>query len=398
MSFFEGINYSLVVIELKVLQVCPRFSPFIGGIATHVKELAKNLASLGVDVEVYTTDPEGRLPKREIMDSVTVNRFRSYSLGDLYFFSPGLYRELRKLRSADVVHVHNYQDFCALAAVCAKRNYQKPLIFTPHFHPVGANELRTMGKKLYASLVGRHIFENSDAVIAVSNYEKHLLSETFHFNEQRITYVPNGINVKNCTYVARGINPRKKSILYVGRLEEYKGVQYLISAFPKVREKEKDAQLLIVGMGSHKKKLVSLAESLGVRNNVHFLGNVSDVELANLYSTSSLFVMPSKYEAFCIAMVEAMGCGLPVIATRVGGMSELIGNNLRGLLIDYPPDVKTLAEMESRLLGDSSFSSRIGHVARDYVLEEFSWRLVAENLIKVYTTLCGCEPDTSLEN
>jgi glycosyltransferase involved in cell wall biosynthesis len=398
MNFFVGINYSLVVIELKVLQVCPRFSPFIGGIATHVKELAKNLVTLGVEVEVYTTDPEGRLPKKEIRDAVSVNRFRSYSFGDLYFFSPGLYRALKKLKSADVVHVHNYQDFCALAAVCAKRNNQKPLIFTPHFHPVGANELRTMGKKLYASLVGRRIFENSDAVIAVSNYEKHLLPETFQLSEQRIMYVPNGINVENCKHAIRINNSPKKNILYVGRLEEYKGVQYLISAFPKVRGKEKDAQLLIVGVGSQKKKLVSLAESLGVRNDVHFLGNVSDVELADLYSASSLFVMPSEYEAFCIAVAEAMAFGLPIIATRVGGMPELIGDNSRGLLINYPPDVKTLAEMELRLLNDSNFSSKIGHAARDYALAEFSWRSVAENLVKVYTSLCGCEPETSLEN
>lgn len=384
MNLFKG-----VVIELKVLQVCPRFSPFIGGISTHVEELAKNLVSLGLDVEVYTTDPEGRLPKKEIRDGVGINRFRSYSYGDLYFFSPGLYRALKKLRSADVVHVHNYQDFCALAAVYAKRNFQKPLVFTPHFHPVGANKLRTMGKKLYASLVGRHIFANSDAVIAVSNYERRLISETFHFNEQRITHVPNGINAKNFMGVARGISSPKKSILYVGRLEEYKGVQYLIGAFPNVREKEKDAQLLIVGVGSQKRKLVSLAESLGVQDDVHFLGTVSDAELANLYSTSNLFVMPSEYEAFCIAMVEAMAYGLPIIATRVGGMPELIGNNLRGLLINYPPDVKTLAEMESYLLKDSDFSSKIGHAARDYVLEEFSWRSVAENLVKVYASLCG---------
>jgi glycosyltransferase involved in cell wall biosynthesis len=387
MNFFEDINCFLVVIELKVLQVCPRYSPFIGGIATHVEELAKNLVSLGADVEVYTTDPEGRFPKKEIRDAVSVNRFQSYSFGDLYFFSPGLYRALKKLRSADVVHVHNYQDFCALAAVCAKRNYQKPLIFTPHFHPAGANELRTMGKKLYASLVGRHIFENSDAVIAVSNYERHLLSETFHFNEQRITYVPNGINAKNCMYVARGIDSPKKSILYVGRLEEYKGVQYLISAFPKVREKEKDAQLLIVGVGSHKKKLVSLAESLGVRNDVHFLGNVSDVDLANLYSTSSLFVMPSEYEAFCIAMVEAMACGLPVIATRVGGMAELIGKDKRGFLIDYPPDIGQLAEMELNLLDNSNLSNKIGHAARDYALKAFSWRSVARKVLDIYSVL-----------
>jgi glycosyltransferase involved in cell wall biosynthesis len=215
------------------------------------------------------------------------------------------------------------------------------------------------------------------------------LAKTFQLNEQKTVYVPNGINVENCKYQARANDSNKKSMLYVGRLEEYKGVQYLLKAFPEVKENERDAQLLIVGEGSHKKKLIALADHLGIRKDAHFLGNVSDLELANLYSTSSLFVMPSEYEAFCISLVEAMAYGLPVIATKVGGMSEIIGKNLRGLLIDYPPDVKKLAEMESLLLSDAGFSGKIGHAARDYVLATFSWRSVAENLVEVYTTLCG---------
>lgn len=380
-TFFDGCW------KMKVLQVCPRFSPFRGGIATHVEELTKNLIALGVDVEVYTTDPEGRLPSKETRNSMKLTRFRSYTLNDLYFFSPGLYLAMKKLENIDIVHVHNYQDFSALAASETKRNYRKPMIFTPHFHPIGASKLRTIGKRIYAALVGERIFQNSDAVIAVSKYEKHLLSESFHLNEESVSYIPNGINVENCGPLARTHKSVEKSILYVGRLEKYKGVQFLIRAFQKVKETEKTSRLLIVGEGSFKKKLIALADDLGLRSHVYFLGNVSNLELSNLYSRSSLFVMPSEYEAFCITLVEAMSYGLPVIATKVGGMSELIGRNSRGLLIDYPPDIEKLAELEMSLLDDSSFSNKIGQTARDYVLARFSWRSVAEKVLKIYSTV-----------
>lgn len=373
---------------MRIAQLCPRYRPDIGGIQTHVEAISKQLTSLGVDVEIYTTDPSGKLPRHEEIDGVNVHRFRSYSFRDLYYFSPSLLSGLMDLEDVDIVHAHSYQEFCTLAAVCAKRSFRKPLVFTPHFHPTGSSKLRTIGKRFYALTVGGYLFQKSDAVVAVSRYEKQLLAETFQLSERKITYIPNGINVENYKLSVRDNHSHKKSILCVGRLEEYKGVQYLIEAFPIVKEKVKDVQLVIVGDGSHKKRLVALADHLNIRKDVHFLGYISDSQLTNLYLTSSLFVMPSAYEAFCIALVEAMAHGLPVIATKVGAMSELIGKNLRGFLIDYPPDVKTLADMESLLLNDSDLSCKISHAARDYVLATFSWRSTAENLLKVYTELC----------
>ena len=241
-------------------------------------------------------------------------------------------------------------------------------------------------------MLAKYLFKKSDMIIAVSHYEKRLLTEKFQLDERKIRYVPNGINVEKYSSHVHDVARKdyaseEKTILYVGRLEEYKGVQFLLRAFPKIIATIKNCQLLIAGDGNYKKALISLVDRLKIRNKVYFLGNVTESELIRLYLSSNVLIMPSQYEAFCIVLAEAMACGLPVIATRVGGIPELLGNN-RGFLIDYPPEINTLAKMTVYLLSNPSLSMRIGLEARKFVLPKFSWRSVTEDLFEIYNEVC----------
>lgn len=154
---------------MKIAYVTPRFHPYIGGVETHVYEIAKRIAKK-FDVEVLTTDPGGKLPKVEEIDGITVRRFGSFAPSEAYYFSLELYRYLKKNSERyDLVHAHNYHAFPALFAALTKK--KNKFLFTPHYHAAGHSFFRNLLHKPY-KLVGRKIFEKADAIICVSNYEK----------------------------------------------------------------------------------------------------------------------------------------------------------------------------------------------------------------------------------
>jgi len=376
---------------MEILHVCPAFFPYRGGVETYVREVSKRLADLGVGVRIFTTDPSGRLPKKERIDGVEVSRFKSFSPNQKDgFISLSLYLALKKLKDIGIIHAHSYPAFPAVAAAMTKRDNGKRLVFTPHYGGYevqgDGNFLRTIIKKCYNYSLGRYIFDRVDTVTVTSEFEIRLLNRKFGLEKRKVHYIPNGVNVKNVV-VSRSKEPCLKTILYVGRLEKYKGVQFLVAAFSRVKNVFPDARLVIVGNGTYKKTLISLVNDLKLRDSVRFLENVSDQELTRLYSSSSIFVTLPQYEPFGIALVEAMAYGLPVIATKVGGIPELVRSGETGFLLDFPPNENTLTQLISFLLENVDFSINVGHKAKMVTLSRFSWDRTAHKLYGVYELL-----------
>ncbi|WP_269851231.1 glycosyltransferase family 4 protein [Methanosarcina horonobensis] len=153
---------------MKIAQICPRYFPDIGGVETHVKEISERLVKAGHDVEVITTDPTGKLNRRETINGVKVIRFRSFAPGNAYYFAPQIYFYL-KMHSFDVIHAHSYHALPALFAALGKS--ERRLVFTPHYHRSGHTAFRNLLHKPYR-LFGKVIFSRADSVICVSEYEK----------------------------------------------------------------------------------------------------------------------------------------------------------------------------------------------------------------------------------
>lgn len=372
---------------MKIIQVCPAFSPYRGGVETHVEEISKRLAMAGFDVKIYSTDPSGKLPKRQNKSNLEIFRFRSLSPKRVYFFAPELYRALAKAEDVDIIHAHGYPNFPALASAAAKSRNKKPFVFTPHY---GGYDVQTMGtgiwrifaKKAYNLSVGKYIMSRADAVVTVGKLERKAVKEKFGVESERIRYIPNGVNAGR---FQKSANKRdKKTILYVGRLEKYKGVHFLLKAFKKLEVIHPDAELVIVGSGPYKEELVRLANCLNFTRNVKFLENVPEESLTQLYESSSVFVALSQYEGQPISLVEAMASGLPVVATNVGAIPELIRDQETGILLSFPPEEKILVKHLGLLLGNEDFSRKIGEEARRTILSTFSWDRTVNELIDLY--------------
>jgi glycosyltransferase involved in cell wall biosynthesis len=368
---------------MKIVQVCPRFIPSYGGIETHVREISGHLLKLGLEIEVFTVDPTNRLPKEELIDGIRVSRFHSFTFDEVHFFAPKLYSKLARLDDADLIHVHDYQDLPDVALLLSMKSHI-PYVLTPHFHPVGGSSWRTMAKRAYGLFFGKRFLEKAKMIITVSNHERKLLRKTFGLSYDKIKYIPNGIDVKKFRNISRKSVQAEKVILFVGRLEKYKGVHILLKAFSRIKKDVPRSRLVVVGTGPYKRNLLRLACQLKLSDSVEFIERVSDKELLRLYCSSSVFVMPSHYEAFCFALVEAMACGLPVIATSVGGMKEIVQSNVNGFLVNYPLDEVSLADLTAELLTNQELSRRLGDRGRDFVLSRFSWEDIVRELYRTY--------------
>jgi glycosyltransferase involved in cell wall biosynthesis len=376
---------------MEVLQVCPLFLPYHGGLETHVTEVSKRLARLGFSVRIYTTDPTGKLKRRQTINELKIFRFRSYTLNNVYFFAPKLYSMLKKAKDVDVLHVHGYPNFPALAAALAKAKNRKPLVFTPHYggydvYTLGTSILRIFAKRLYNFSIGKYIFSKADAIIIVGKFEREILKQKFNVDEAKIRYIPNGVNTARFKGLTKN-DHSVKTILYVGRVEKYKGVHFLVEAFSKVKDTFPNSQLLIVGSGPYKEKLMYLTRSFRLQKSVKFLENISQDHLTKLYLSSNVFVTLPQFEGQPIALVEAMSYGLPVIATKVGAIPELIHHARTGFLLSFPPDMKTLVELIKLCLEKPEYSAKVGLEARNVILSRFSWDRTVQNLIELYEQL-----------
>lgn len=355
---------------MRILHICPRYYPDIGGVEEHVRNICERLAKK-FEVLVFTTDPTGKLPKEELVNEVKVTRLKSWAPGEAYYFSATLKRHLAKYSNTfDIVHAHNYSALPALYA--AQTKGKNRLVFTPHYHGTGHTFFRSLLHKPY-KLLGKTIFKKADKIICVSNYEKGLITNNFKVDEKKIVVIPNGINFDEFKSLKR-TKKNYKSILCVSRLEKYKGVQYLIKVLPLL---ENDVILEIVGKGPYKEKLIELAKKMDVTERVKFFQNLPRNELLQRYVNADVFILLSKHEAYGLSVAEALYAGIPCIVAGKSALTEWVDNeNCFG--VDDPQDLDMLADLIRKVAGKHVYKFRI-----------LNWDEVAEMLVKLYFDICN---------
>ena len=370
---------------MSILQVCAKYYPDIGGLESHVQNISERLAQKN-DVSVLTTDPVGTLPKEEVINGVRVRRFKSWAPNGSYYFSGDLKKFLVKESDEyDIVHAHGYHAFPALYAAQAKG--RNKLVFTPHYHGGGHTFFRNLLHKPY-KFFGSKIFEMTDRIICVSNYEKTLVMDHFKVEEKKVTVIPNGVHLKEFENLKKRVQ-NHKTLLYVGRLEKYKGVQFLIKALQKLRS---NVIVDIVGKGSYKNTLIKLAMKLGVRNRIRFFSELSRAELIQRYSEADVFLFLSKYEAYGICVAEALASRTPCILANTSALREWVDNECC-FAVDYPIKVDTLSKLITEVIGTKVDKVKLWDW--EDVVDEVT--LVYENLL-TETNVGGLDKSTQMCN
>jgi D-inositol-3-phosphate glycosyltransferase len=238
----------------------------------------------------------------------------------------------------------------------------------------------------------------------VSNHrEKVQMVWTYGVPAEKISVIPCGVDPS--LFIPRNAEqskahlglPDKRYILFVGRIDPVKGIDTLLRAIKRVKEARnalQDVHLLIIGgdldhteagQNSEINKLKRLTETLGIKDMVTFLGAQRQDQLPYFFAAADMCILPSRYESFGMVALEAMACGTPVIASKVGGLASFIQNGMSGLLIPEGDEV-SLAEKILLLLTNTSFKDTLGGEARNRALE-FSWPLVTQQVLSLYQNM-----------
>ena len=310
--------------RLRLLQVAPRYLPFVGGTEIHTAEVSTRLAALGHDVTVVTADAAPGEVVEEVRDGVRIVRHPSITGSRDYYFSPSLYSMVSQWQG-DLVHVQGYHTFLAPVAMLAAIRGDHPFVLT--FHSGGhSSQLRRRLRPLQRSLL-RPLLGRSRGLIGVSDFETRLFSQRLRLPEVPFATIPNGssLTVETHATMVEGHRPHGVRICSIGRLERYKGHHRAIGAMPHLRKLLPGAVLQIIGSGTYERTLRELASNAGAANCVEFLSIPAErrVEMAAAIRAADLVVLLSDYESQGIAVLEALSLERPVLVSDAAALADL---------------------------------------------------------------------------
>jgi glycosyltransferase involved in cell wall biosynthesis len=372
---------------MKILMITPFYYPIIGGSETQIENLAINLNKIGMrtDVVTFNFDEMMRpLPfeKNEIINGLRVIKKPAFNFLPIHHnkinfmvnFIPRKFNQIFK--EYDVLHFHNETD---LSLPLFSYKIRKPKVF----HLRCLNVTYPIFKRNF--VCRRLLRKIANVYIAQSKYVSSLLLD-LGVPENRIKVIPNAVDIFSFYPGGEKVSNR---FLYVGRIEEYKGLHVLLKSLRLVRM---PVELLIigpmVGESDYHQKIMRLMDKINneTSHNVVYLGAKKSSELLQYYQSAAVVVVPSLSESFGNVILESLACETPVIASSVGGIPEIISSYENGILVPPNNDVK-LAEAIQYLLSDEFIRRRLGRCGRKLVMEKYSLEVATQKLLGVYKKL-----------
>ncbi len=383
--------------EMKIGTLTWEFPPrVVGGIARHCEGLAKALVKQSHEVYLFTLDFPGS-PNYEDMDGVKVYR-ASTELGHPNFltwvllFNHFLSKRMADITSSvdfDVMHVHDW--LAAFSGISFKHYLKKPMVLTVHSTEVGrAQGLHSPDSFSIDGIEWWAMYE-ADRVIVCSHSMKNEVCNHFNLPRDKVDVIPNAIDptaYQTCSDPGDvrqryGIGYGERLVLCVGRLVPQKGIEYFIRAIPNLSKSYPEAKYIIVGEGWSRDILEERARASGHSDKIKFTGFASDNEVIDLMNSADVLVVPSIYEPFGIVALEGMASGVPVVASRVDGLAEIIEHDKTGVFV-YPRSPDSIAWGISHVLSDPKHARRLTRNAKEILHKAYSWEAVAMKTVEVY--------------
>jgi glycogen synthase len=324
--------------SLRVLMVAVRYFPYIGGLETHVYEVGRRLARLGIEVTVLTTDLSGQLPTIEESEGVQIRRVRAWPDNKDYYFAPDIYRIITQGRW-DLVHCQGYHTMVPPLAMLAAWRANIPYVVT--FHSGGDSSRLRNALRGVQRMALRPLLARAERLIGPSKWEAEFFRERLHLPSAQFVVIPNGArHLPELKDVAQG-KTDGTLILSVGRLERYKGHQRVIAALPKVQEQVPDVRLRIVGVGPYESALQKMARELGVAERVEIraVPPGDGCGMASVIARADLVTLLSEHEGHGIAVLEALALRRPVLVAATSALQEFADRGLaRAVPLESTPE------------------------------------------------------------
>ena len=371
--------------------------------SVYIRELSRQLGLRGHRVDIFTRVGDGHAPGEVLQMSEKV-RLIPIEMGpevdapknQLFPYLVGFLREMDRFRRQEVIDydlIHSHYWLSGQVGQKACREWGVPHITT--FHTLGAVKNRLCGvetEPMIRMAVERDLVADCDGLIVTSGREKDHLLRYYDADPRRIALAPCGVNLDLFRHMGRhsareriGAGMDQQLILYVGRFAPEKGLDRLLQAVACLRHLP-ELRLLVVGgdgeQDSAYLRMQALSRDLGIADRVAFKGRVDQSELPWFYSAVDLLALPSSYESFGMVALEALACGTPVAATRVGAMENLLGDRRNGRLAQDLRPSSLAAAMED-LLKDRAAGPQAAEIIRHAVLR-YDWSRVAADVLTIY--------------
>jgi glycosyltransferase involved in cell wall biosynthesis len=264
-----------------------------------------------------------------------------------------------------------------------KKSLNVPLFLSLHnARPVGIDKTTDLLGQLFDDAIGERIMRRADKIISNSKWTLEITVPK-DYPRRRTEVIYNGVDTKKFRRVKTNIKDELGCEFLsttVCRLLPQKGVEYLIRALGKI---EDDFKAIVIGRGPEFGKMKSLAKKLGVQKRIKIVTEfISDEKLRGYYSASDFFILPSLWEPFGIVLIEAMACGNPVIATKVGGIPEVVTPEC-GVLVE-PRNPEQITKSIETLINDENLRKKLGANARKRVEKTFDFDIIAKKVEKSY--------------
>ncbi|WP_156297035.1 glycosyltransferase family 4 protein [Mycobacterium paragordonae] len=388
---------------MKILMISWEYPPVvIGGLGRHVHHLSTALAEAGHEVVVLSRRPTGTDPSThptsdEVHDGVRVIAAaqdpHEFTFGtDMMAWTLAMGHAMiraglsitggRRPWRPDVVHAHDW--LVAHPALALAEFYDVPIVSTIHATEAGRHSGWVSGaisRQVHA--VESWLVRESDSLITCSASMREEITELFGPGLSETTVIRNGIDAARWPFADRRPRTGPAELLYVGRLEYEKGVHDAIAALPRIRRAHPGTTLTVAGDGTQQDWLVEQARKHKVRKATRFVGHLHHDELLAALHRADAAVLPSHYEPFGLAALEAAAAGIPLVTSNTGGLGEAVINGVTGMSF-APRDVAGLAAAANSALADPAAAQRRARAARERLTSDFDWQTVAHETAQVY--------------
>lgn len=363
---------------MRILHVTKKYPNAIGGDSVVVKNLEECQIINGDEVYILTSNCDEIQNKDNVIkfglkDSPAnqdyISAKRIFSLFILFINSFKLIKDLKP----NVVHSHSCDLGVALSFSC-KLN-KVPIINTCHGVSFNDSQYSFFKRKLEIFLLRLGSFNK---IITV---DKNSLDSFVKNKINNVIYVPNGVNLTNFIKKREFRKSKVLKVIFVGRLEDQKGLIYLFDAVNKL--KNENFILSIIGTGSLESKLKEIVKNYGLKNKIVFLGSKTNKETIDELYNSDIFILPSIWEGFPLTILEAWAARLPIIVTNVGGISNIC-KNLENSLIISPKSANKIRDAIYTLINNKKLRNTLALNGRKMVEDKYSWKTVSGKIKAIY--------------
>ncbi|MEM2240472.1 MAG: glycosyltransferase family 4 protein [Candidatus Bathyarchaeia archaeon] len=378
---------------MKILQVVQFFSPEHGGSSTVPYYLSKELSKRGYEVTIFTSDYKLSQEWVESLHKVKVCPFRVWLSWTKFYITPSMIKNAKEeVKDFNLIHMHNYRSFQNLVIYHYAKKYSVPYVLQAHGSTPRTGSWKKL-KIIYDIFFGYKLLKNAAKVVALNQFEAEQYRR-MGVSEDKVAIIPNGIDLseyrnlppKGLFKNKYNIPGEKKIILYLGRIHKTKGIDLLIKAYAYLTKEIgcKDTILVMVGPDDgYLNEAKNLTKTLNVEGSVTFTGPLYGRDKLEAYVDAEFYVLPSRYEAFGMTVLEAYASAKPVIASDVGGLKDLVLNGETGLLFETG-NFRQLAENMLHLLNNEEETLEMGLNGRAFVEKNFSIEKVVDRLERLY--------------